>query len=374
MKNKVTDKNLRSKTFDIVVACACFVVVVNTFLIIMSLYNFDIDVYPVTFILLCVVFLLNLMCFVLVVIMRRVFNKRIKTKLAEPVIHIKSDLEMLLKGEFTKPESQEISAEMDAVYDAIETIRLKLEEYNEQQRVFKEAKHVYISGLMHDIATPVTRISGCASMINDGMVTDSQDIKKFAELIIQNTEDINIMLKNLAEIEKYNEAVIHNHMLPINLASVLERYTKDLQLELAKQNVTILFVNKCDTEPVCMLDVKSCKRVLMNLINNSIKYKKPESECKIVMSLSAEGDEVLFAFADNGIGVEEGTQEKLFDMFYRADSARHNVTDGNGVGLFVSSEIIKSNNGKIWADNNGDGLTVFITLPKTDAQPVEWFD
>jgi len=162
--------------------------------------------------------------------------------------------------------------------------------------------------------------------------------------------------------------------LTVKFDGMLDEYIRYLSLELAGQNVKICLINLCKSAPVCKIDVKSCKRVFMNLINNSVKYKKPDIPCEIVITLDTDKNgNLLFAFADNGTGVEEGTQEKLFEMFYRADGSRHNVKDGNGVGLFVSAEIIKSFNGKIWEENNGNGLTVFVSLPLTQESAVRWF-
>lgn len=373
-KKKGFVKKFRSKFFDIAVCCTAAAITVNTVLLIAGFVFDSTEKKPAVPAFLCIVLLLNLFCFVLILAMRHAFSEKLRTRLADPVEKIQSELEKLLKGEFAKPKPQEFHSELEGVYQAIETIHLRLEEYNEHQRQASESKYIYISGLMHDIATPITRINGCASMISDGMVTDLNDIKKFTSMIVQNTEDITIMLKNLAEIEKYNKTVIHDHMLPINMSSLIGRYMRFLSLELAKQNVKISFFDKSTVAPVCFIDVKSCKRVLMNLINNSIKYKNPDADCEIVISLytNTKGS-VLFELADNGTGIEEGTCDKLFEMFYRGDSARHNVSDGNGVGLFVSSEIVKSFNGKIWAENNGNGLSVFISLPLTDEPAVEWF-
>ena len=322
---RLSSKRADTRFFDVAVFATAAAVAVNTLLMVAGFLFFDIRRSPVVLAVLLVTLLLYAVCFVLVVLMRRAFTKQ-------------------------------------------------LEKADEQQRLAKESKNVYISGLMHDIATPITRINGCASMISDGVVTDLSDIRKFASMIIQNTEDINIMLKNLAEIEKYNSAHISENLLPINLYTLLDEYIRYLSLELAGQNVKICLINLCKSAPVCKIDVKSCKRVFMNLINNSVKYKKPDIPCEIVITLDTDKNgNLLFAFADNGTGVEEGTQEKLFEMFYRADGSRHNVKDGNGVGLFVSAEIIKSFNGKIWAENNGNGLTVFVSLPLTQESAVRWF-
>ena len=63
-----------------------------------------------------------------------------------------------------------------------------------------------------------------------------------------------------------------------------------------------------------------------------------------------------------------------FQLFYRGDSSRHNPDSGNGIGLFVSRQIMLANNAEIWAENNGDGLTMFASFPLVDDAPVDWFE
>ena len=123
-----------------------------------------------------------------------------------------------------------------------------------------------------------------------------------------------------------------------------------------------------------MIDVKSCKRALMNLINNSIKYKKPDTDCRISVTLSDfDKKHILFTLSDNGIGIEKGSENLVFEMFYRGDKARSNIISGNGLGLYITKTILNANGAKVWAENNGDGLSVFVLLERTDKKPVEWY-
>lgn len=304
-----------------------------------------------------------------------IYGRRLRTKVIQPVELLKDELSKLTSGDFGTPiESTDIDA-MEDIYKDLEEIRQTLEMHSKYQKERLEERRTYVSGLMHDIATPVTRINGCASMICDGMVSSREDIEKLAEMIVQNTEDIDIMLKNLAEIEKYDRAKILGNLMPIDLSYVIGYYLNGLNLELASKDATVKFINLCKKTPVCRLDVKSCKRVLMNLINNSIKYKKKNEPCEIVMTIeNREPGKVLFSLADNGVGIENGTEERIFEMFYRADSARHNPDAGNGIGLFVSYQIMKANNSEMWAENNGNGLTVYVSIPLVDEAPVDWFE
>ncbi len=322
-----------------------------------------------------IILTINTAIIIFVLIMFFIYCRRLRTKVIQPVELLKEELDKLTSGDIATPIENNDVEGMEDIYKALESIRRDLDTFNTLQKEKREERKTYVSGLMHDIATPVTRINGCASMICDGMVTTQEDIYKFAEMIMQNTEDINIMLKNLAEIEKYDRTDIHSNLIPIDVSYVIGYYLNGLQLELAARGVTINFVNKCKNATVCRLDVKSCKRVLMNLINNSIKYKKFDVPCEILMTIEdGEPGQLLFSLADNGTGIEYGTEEKIFELFYRGDKSRHNPDIGNGIGLYVSYQIMKANNSEMWAENNGNGLTVYVSIPLVDEKPVDWFE
>ena len=374
MKRKRFAKNRNNRAFNVSVGLTVAMCIVNfVFIVMLLLINRREDVAVPESV--DVVLFLNMAILIIVLLVHRSFYKRLRSKVVQPVELVQAELNKLISGEFETPISAESDDGMEEIYASLEEIRKKLEAFSLKQEEIRETRNTYVSGLMHDIATPITRISGCASMICDGMVTSPQDIKKFAKIIVQNTEDVDIMLKNLAEIEKYDKAYINSNCLPIDMSYIIEHYVNSLKLELAGKDVKISFVNLCENAPVCKIDVKSCKRVLMNLINNSIRYRKKDVPCEIVITLqNGRPGELLFSLADNGIGIQEGTEKKIFELFYRADSSRHNPDEGNGIGLFISSEIMKANNAAMWAKNNGNGLTVFVAIPLVDEQAVDWFE
>ncbi len=374
MKKKPLYKNRYNKLLNAFAASTISIFIINMIFIIF-VFIVDSKNYAVSPDIVFAVLAVNSVTVASSLVLLTVYYRRLRIKVVQPVELVQAELQKLMSGDFETPIVTKDYDGMEEIYDTLEEVRKQLEKFSLQQKQRRELRSTYVSGLMHDIATPVTRIAGCASMISDGMVSSSADIKKFAEMIVQNTEDINIMLKNLAEIEKYDHAEIHSNILPIDMAYVIDYYVRGLKLELSADNVTISFVNLCKEKPVCRIDVKSCKRVLMNLINNSIKYKKINEPCEIIITLeNREPGMLLFSLADNGIGIDGEQAEKIFELFYRADSSRHNPDTGNGIGLFVSSEIMKANNARMWAENNGNGLTVYVSFPLCDDQPVDWFD
>ncbi len=374
---KPKQKLLNSSVFTIAVAWATVLIFFNLCFVIGMVFALTTPGYELgsrfTFIFLGIMSVLNIAVFVLLIALRNQYESRVNERIIEPLREIAHHISNFVHGDYDEPISHKEDNEIGELFDAVEDVRVQLGEYRKLELELARRKRVHVSGLMHDIATPVTRINGYASMVLDDVVTDHEDVKRFAGMILQSTEDINVMLKSLAAVEKYDETEIKLNKQPIDLNDVLEKYIVDLSHELAPQSVNITFNNKCKMGTVTHIDVKSCKRALMNLINNSIKYKKPDRDCSISITLSDHGKHILFTLADNGIGIEKGTESHVFEMFYRGDKARSNIIGGNGLGLYITKTILNANDAEVWAENNGDGLTVFVLLERTDKKPVEWY-
>ena len=358
---------IKSSPFTVAVAIAIFVIGVNLCMLVSLLYVIVSPRFEVlstsTFVIMGAASVLNILILLMLLVLRRIYESIVYKKILIPLREIEKHIADFAQGEYENPVVHDENDEIGDLFKAVERVRNQLIEYREHEKNEERVKQIYISGLMHDIATPITRINGCASMIEDGMVKDEESIKRFASMILRNTEDINIMLKSLAAIVKYNETDSVMDLQPVDLSSVLENYVNDFNL--SSSDVTITFADNCKQKSVTMIDIKSCKRALTNLINNSVKYKKQGEDCVIAITLEdSEDGKILFSLADNGVGVEPGSEDMLFEMFYRGDRARRNTNEGSGLGLFIAKQILSLNNIAVWAKNNGNGLTVYALIER----------
>ena len=115
-----------------------------------------------------------------------------------------------------------------------------------------------------------------------------------------------------------------------------------------------------------VIDRLQFDRVLSNLVDNSVKYRKQGVKLKIKISLTSEDAYAVIRFADNGIGIESAEEEKIFDSFYRTDPARSNTEKGSGLGLSIVRQIVERVGGRVVAKGSPQlGLIVTIVLPET---------
>ena len=140
---------------------------------------------------------------------------------------------------------------------------------------------------------------------------------------------------------------------------------EEIKIILDKAEFDFEYECNCSEDAAVSLDVDKFVRVISNIISNSIKYSNPDVRGKIRFSINEYERSVIIELVDNGIGVDRESVSKIFDLMYRADSARTNVADGSGLGLSVCKQIVELHRGIIWASSNlGEGLSIFISLPK----------
>lgn len=155
-------------------------------------------------------------------------------------------------------------------------------------------------------------------------------------------------------------------MKPTNIASFLSLFCKEIRLRLSQEKMEIVFMNQCVDVPVARIDEMQFERVLLNLAENSIKYKKSGLAGIIILTLFRnEKAGLTLWFEDNGLGVNEKDFDKVFQSFYRCEhNGIRTPIQGNGLGLAISKQIVESMGGSIWAESSPDsGFKVCIVLP-----------
>jgi signal transduction histidine kinase len=162
-----------------------------------------------------------------------------------------------------------------------------------------------------------------------------------------------------------------------DLVEIVNYVLKILEMQIKEENITIKIELKKNLPPI-LCDYSKISQVLTNLIINSINYKIGNKA--LILKIGAKvikGDKVLVYLSDNGRGITEEDQKKIFDKFVRIDTYNINneeIVQGTGLGLTISKSIIKSHNGNIWVESEiGKGSTFYFTLDaakKIDKNPM----
>lgn len=188
-------------------------------------------------------------------------------------------------------------------------------------------------------------------------------MEKYINTIYNKAVDIDRLIDELFLYSKLDLNRLPLNLTPISLGKYLDDIIEELRFDLEKQQLLIDYIHPEESVEV-MADGKQLKRVMVNIIENAVKYMdKPNG--RVMVRLDVEGDEVIVAVKDNGMGIPEDALPFIFDRFYRTDPSRNKQTGGSGLGLAIAKRIIEEHGGQMKAESVlGEGTTIYFTLKK----------
>ncbi|MDR2938806.1 MAG: HAMP domain-containing histidine kinase [Clostridiales bacterium] len=256
----------------------------------------------------------------------------------------------------------------DEFYDVIkeyDQMRNALKKSIEEIKYYSEEKKQMTASIVHDLKTPLSTVLGYSKALVDGIPKTEEKKLLYLATIYEKATHIDKMVDNLFMLSKIENEILKFKYSEVP-ATIIEKYLGEVRDDLVENGIACIINNKCPKDASVFIDKTQMERVFQNLIENSIKYKDPEAPLCITFEIwEVEGRLVLRA-SDNGIGVANGHEEKIFERFYRTDTAR-NIKDGNGLGLTTAKQIVEAQNGRIWARRNKDkGLSVYISFLKVN--------
>jgi light-regulated signal transduction histidine kinase (bacteriophytochrome) len=222
--------------------------------------------------------------------------------------------------------------------------------------VNEELEHFAIM-VCHELQQP---LGGTANFIRLLEKRYKEKLDDNARIFINNAlngiDTISALLRALLEFSKFPLTI--NNLKEVNLNSVMQIILSSLSEVIEDTGAEITY----DDLPEVNSNSIQMIQVLMNLINNSLKYNRDGERPKIHISVKQEKDFWVFSVTDNGIGINSKYFNDIFRMFKRIDSAK--VHAGDGIGLTIVKKIIEGHNGKIWLESEvGKGSTFFFTIP-----------
>lgn len=245
-----------------------------------------------------------------------------------------------------------------------EEMRRRLKENSEEKVHYDEDNKELISNISHDLKTPITAIKGYVEGIMDGVASSPDKLDKYIRTIYNKANDMDRLIDELTFYSKIDTNKIPYNFAPINVAAYFGDCSEELMLDLEGQGIEMQYMNFCDADVEVIADAEQMKRVVNNIINNSIKYMDKKKGI-INMRIKDLGDFVQVEIEDNGKGIAAKDLPYIFDRFYRTDKARNSQKGGSGIGLSIVHKIIEDHGGQIWATSReGTGTVMHFALRK----------
>lgn len=306
-----------------------------------------------------------------ILLLSQFMTNRLIQKIMHPVNLLTEAAKRVEQGNLKEKIGYEKQDEFLEVCNTFDTMQLHLRQQMETMAHYEKARTDMVSGISHDLRTPLTAMKGSVRGILDGVAQTPEKQKQYLEIAYSKCCEMDSLLERLFYFSKMETGNMPMIKQTIDIGQWLKGYVNSRSKEWKEhRGLNLIFTVSILESPLYVsLDVEQMKRVLDNLLENSIKYAKAEP-LRMTFSLHREKDGVVLRVHDNGGGVEEEKIGRIFEQFYRGDESRTCAKDGNGLGLYICQYIVKAHGGSITAENR-DGLLIEIVLPEKGKRKAE---
>ncbi len=233
----------------------------------------------------------------------------------------------------------------------------------EKAELGAKTKAEFLATMSHEIRTPMNGVIGMTSLLSQTKLSREQE--EYVETIRVSGENLLTVINDILDFSKIDQGKMRLENGKFDLYNAIEEVLTLLSPVAAKKNLELIFNKEVDVPRYIYSDEKRLKQVLINLVNNAIKFtEKGEVVINVIVkSINNANVELLFSVKDTGIGIPNDKIDTLFEMFTQADSSMSRKFEGTGLGLPISKKLIGLMDGKIWVDSEPDkGSTFYFTI------------
>ena len=253
----------------------------------------------------------------------------------------------------------ELPDELEEIQKRMNHLKRESEKNEKLAKENEEKKDELIVYLAHDIKTPLTSMIGYLSILDEIDDMPKKKQKNYISIALDKSYRLEDLINELFDVARFNSEKIVLEKEELNLNLMLEQIIDDFYPTLREVNKSIKLNYD---EPISINgDSDKLSRVFNNLIKNAISYSKEESE--IVINLKKDNNNAIVEVINKGRQISKEKLSKIFEKFYRLDSARTSRTGGSGLGLAIAKDIVGLHNGTIIAESNEEETTFRVTLP-----------
>ena len=246
---------------------------------------------------------------------------------------------------------------------ASKTVEREIQRLNRIENYRKE----FIGDISHELKTPIFAIQGFIETLLNGALEDEEVNREFLKKAMKNVNRLIYLTKDLMEISKLETGELKSERQPFNLKDIITETVENIRYKAEKEHITI------HQEPLnnnlnVHADRNQVKQVLINLIENSIKYNKPEGEIFVsAVPYSKEPHKILVSVRDTGIGIDKKHIPRVTERFFRVDKSRSREKGGTGLGLSIVKHIMESHGEKFFIESEPHkGSTFSFTLSEAE--------
>lgn len=282
----------------------------------------------------------------------------------DPIRNLNTAMQKIAEGNLEYSLSTEEKGEFGDLFRNYEDMRLRLKETTEEKVQGERQNKELISNISHDLKTPITAIKGYVEGLMDGVADTPEKMTKYVRTIYNKANDMDRLINELTFYSGINSNRIPYNFHRINVNEYFRDCVEEVGLELESENIRLNYSNLVPPDVRIIADPEQLKRVINNIISNSIKYMdKPQGVIDI--RILDEIDSIRVEIEDNGKGIPARDLSNIFERFYRTDASRNSSKGGSGIGLSIVKKIIEDHGGYIWATSQeNEGACLHFVIRK----------
>lgn len=289
------------------------------------------------------------LAFVLVLILTSMLlTQWLQHGIFNPINQLNTAMQQIAEGNLEYMLTTEEKGEVGELYRNYEDMRLRLKESLDEKFEHEAKNRELISNISHDLKTPITAVKGYVEGIMDGVADTPEKMDKYIKTIYNKANDMDRLINELTMYSGIDNNRIPYNFRRINVADYFGDCVEEVGLDLESKNIQLNYEDLVEPSVQIIADPEQLKRVINNIVSNSVKYLDKE-EGIIDIRILDEVDSIRVEIEDNGKGIAAKDLPNIFERFYRTDASRNSAQGGSGIGLSIVKKIIEDHGGYIWA-------------------------
>jgi len=234
-----------------------------------------------------------------------------------------------------------------------------------REKMVEKIKSEFVSLAAHQLRTPLSAIKWTLKMLLDGDLGEiTEEQRDFIEKTYQSNERMIGLINDLLDITRIEEGRYLSKPVLASFEEIVTSVLDFCQQEIIRKEINLELEKPQIKLPQASMDVEKIKLVVQNLIENAIKYTPLGGKITVSVGYREDKKEIIFSVKDTGVGIPKDQQSRVFTKFFRGANVMRMETEGSGLGLFISKNIIEAHGGKIWFESKeGQGTTFYMVLP-----------
>lgn len=254
----------------------------------------------------------------------------------------------------------ELNKELRLTSDQLHQAKEELELANLRLKKLDIQKDDFISTVTHELKTPLTSIRAFSEILFDNEDLTAEERSEFLQTIVKETERMTRLINQVLDLEKLESGEQRIELAPLSLNDVIDQAISAMRHVFENR---ALLLDLPEKELEINGDQDRLLQVLLNLISNAVKHTNAKSG-KIEIKVSEVDEDWQVTVSDNGRGIDEENQQRIFERFFQARDQTLKKPVGTGLGLAITKRIVELHGGRIWVDSvSGEGSNFYFTVP-----------